>query len=54
MIVTSLVFWKCLPRAGKTHRFVGTEWEPYVAIAFCCAFALSFTMILSGVIDSFG
>jgi hypothetical protein len=39
---------------GKMHRFVGTEWEPYIAVAFCSAFALSFTMMLSGLIDSFG
>jgi hypothetical protein len=30
MIVTVLVLWKCLPRDGKMHRFVGTEWEPYI------------------------
>jgi hypothetical protein len=54
MIVTVLVFWKCLPRDGKMHRFVGTEWEPYIGVAFCCAFALSFTMMLSGLTDSFG
>ena len=30
------------------HRFVGTEWEPYIGVAFCLAFALSFTMMLSG------
>jgi hypothetical protein len=54
MIVTVLVFWTCLPRDGKRHRFVETEWEPYIAVAFCSAFALSFTMMLSGLIDSFG
>ena len=54
MIVTVLVFWKCLPRDGKNAFFVGTEWEPYIGVAFCSAFALSFTMMLSGLIDSFG
>jgi hypothetical protein len=54
MIVTSLVFWKCLPRDGKMPRFVGTEWEPYIGVAFCYAFGLSFTVMLSGLIDSFG
>ncbi len=48
MAVTLFVFWKCLPRDGKMHRFVGTEWEPYIGVAFCSAFALSFTMMLSG------
>jgi hypothetical protein len=54
LFITSFVFWKCLPRDGKMHRFVDTEWEPYIGVAFCSAIALSFTMILSGLIDVFG
>ncbi len=54
LLVTLFVFWRCLPRGGQTHRFVGTEWEPYVGVAFCAASALSFTMMLSGLIDYFG
>ena len=50
-VVTAIVFWYCLPRDGKMHRFVGTEFEPYVGVAFCSAIALSFTMILSGAIN---
>jgi len=53
-IITALVFWCCLPCDGKYHRFVGTELEPYVGVAFCAAIALSFTMILSGIIDAMG
>jgi hypothetical protein len=34
MIVTVLVFWKCLPRGGKMHRFVGTEWGALLASRF--------------------
>jgi hypothetical protein len=49
--LTAVVFWYCLPRDGKTHRFVGTELEPYVGVAFCSAIALSFTLILSGAIQ---
>ena len=48
--VGAVLFWYSLPRGGKTHRFVGTELEPYVAVAFCAAVALSFTLMLSGVI----
>jgi len=48
--VTGGVFWYCLPRDGKTHRLVGTEWELYV-VAFCAAVALSFTMMLSGLLE---
>jgi hypothetical protein len=49
-VATSVLFRRLMPRDGKTHRLVGTEWEPYVAVAFCAGFALSFTMILSAVI----
>ena len=53
IVVTSGLFWYCLPRGGKTHRFVDTELEPYISVAFCAGFALAFTMILSGVLDFF-
>jgi len=49
--VTGILFWRCLPRDGTMHRFVGTEWEPYVSVAFTSGAALGFTMILSGVLD---
>jgi hypothetical protein len=52
--VTAALFWYCLPRDGKMHRFVGTELEPYIAVAFCSGLALSFTMILSAVLDMIG
>ena len=50
-IITAALFWYCLPRDGKVHRYVNTELEPYVAVAFCSGFALSFTMILSSILD---
>jgi len=53
-VLTALVFWYCLPRDGKLHRFVDTEWEPYVGVAFCSAVALGLTMILSGAINLAG
>lgn len=53
-VLTVIVFRYCLPRDGKMHRYVGTELEPYVGVAFCSAFALAFTMILSGAISVFG
>ena len=49
LLVGAVLFWYCLPRGGKTHRFVGTELEPYVGVAFCAAVALSCSMILSGI-----
>jgi hypothetical protein len=53
-VVTAIVFWYCLPRGGKSHRFVGTELEPYIGVAFCSAVALAFTMMLSGAINVAG
>src|SRR5258708_3831541 len=41
--------WRPLPRGGNTHRFVGTELEPYVAVAFYGRHSAYFTSILSGV-----
>jgi len=53
-VLSAIAFWYCLPRDGKLHRFVDTEWEPYVGVAFCSAVALGFTMILSGVLNLAG
>jgi hypothetical protein len=50
-LVTAAVFFALLPRGGKRHRWVGTEWEPYISVALCAGVALSFTMTLSGVLD---
>jgi hypothetical protein len=50
-IVTAVVFWSLLPRGGLLHRFVGTEWEPYVSVALCSGVALAFTMMLSGALN---
>ncbi len=51
LVLTVIFFWYCLPRGGKHHRFVGTEAEPYVGVAFCAAIALGCTLLLSGVIN---
>jgi hypothetical protein len=48
---TVVLFWSLLPRGGRTHRFVGTEFEPYVAVLLTSMVALSFTMILAGVLQ---
>jgi hypothetical protein len=54
LIVTVGIFLFCLPRGGKYHRFVGTEVEPYVAVAFTAAVALSFTLTLTGILGLIG
>jgi hypothetical protein len=53
-IITAAIFWYCLPRNGQVYRFADTEWEPYIGVAFCSGIALSFTLILSSVINMFG
>ena len=50
-VLTAITFWYCLPRGGETYRFAGTEWEPYVGVAFCSAVALACTMMLSGALN---
>jgi hypothetical protein len=54
LALTSVIFWYCLPRHGTVHRFVGTELEPYVGVAFCSGIALGFTMLLAGILDLIG
>jgi len=51
LVVTALLFWILLPRGGRRHRFVETELEPYVAVLLTGLIALSFTMILAGVLQ---
>jgi hypothetical protein len=51
LALTVVLFWVLLPRGGRTHRFVGTEFEPYVAVLLTAMVALSFTMILSGILQ---
>lgn len=33
LALTLATFWHLLPRRGRLHPVVGTEWEPYVATA---------------------
>jgi hypothetical protein len=51
---TLAAFAYCLPRGGRTHRYVDTELEPYIAVAFCGGFALGFTMILASILNMMG
>lgn len=45
LVATAFLFWRVLPRDGKVHFLVGTEWEPYFAILFVGAAALGVGMI---------
>ncbi|TMJ96489.1 MAG: hypothetical protein E6G74_11805 [Alphaproteobacteria bacterium] len=53
-LITAAVFWALLPRGGNRHRWVDTEWEPYISVALCSGVALAFTMTLSGVLNLMG
>jgi hypothetical protein len=53
VVLTAAVFIALLPRGGKPHRLAGTEYEPYVGVAFTAAVALGLTMTLSGAISYF-
>jgi hypothetical protein len=50
LAATVVLFIWMLPRGGRPHRFVNTEFEPYIGVAFTAAVALGFTMALSGLI----
>ncbi len=54
LAVTGVIFWALLPRGGRVHRLVGTEWEPYVSVALCTGIALAFTLSLSGALSLVG
>jgi hypothetical protein len=54
LLITAGVFWALLPRGEQRHRWVDTEWEPYISVALCSGVALSFTMTLSAVISLLG
>jgi hypothetical protein len=54
LVLTALTFVALLPRGGRVYRLAGTEFEPYVGVAFTAAVALGCTMTLSGAINYFG
>jgi hypothetical protein len=53
-VITGIVFSALLPRGGKLHRWVDTEWEPYISVSICTGVALGFTMMLAGVLNLLG
>jgi hypothetical protein len=54
VVVTAIVFWSFLPRGGERHRFVETEFEPYIGVAFTSGVALGLTLVLAGVLNLLG
>jgi hypothetical protein len=47
--VALLLLKLCLPQRGKVRPFVGTEWEPYIAVAITVALAVSVGLAGAGV-----
>ena len=45
LVATIVLFTGVLPRNGKVHRLVGTQWEPYFAIVFVGGAALGIGMM---------
>jgi hypothetical protein len=45
--LTALLFWRTLPREGKTHWIAGSRWEPYYAILFILGVSLGVGLMIS-------
>ena len=50
--ITAFLFVGVLPKNGKTHRLVGTQWEPYFAIVFVGGAALGIGLMALWVIET--
>ncbi len=46
--IAALIY--CMPRGGKTHWLIGTEWEPYLGVVFCSGLVLGVMMIVWGLV----
>jgi hypothetical protein len=51
--LTAVLFWRTLPRNGKTHFLVGTQWEPYFAILFVGGAALGLGMMTVWIAETY-
>lgn len=49
--LTAFLFWRVLPRDGRIHPLVGTQWEPYFAILFVGGAALGVGMVAAWMVD---
>lgn len=44
------LFKLCLPQGGKARWFIGTQWEPYVAVGITLAVVISVGWAAAGLI----
>lgn len=51
--LTGFLFWRILPRNGRVHPLVGTEWEPYFAILFVGGAALGVGLMAVWAVENF-
>jgi uncharacterized membrane protein len=42
--IAALIY--CMPRGGKSHRLIGTEWEPYLGVALTSGLVLGVMMLI--------
>ncbi len=48
--VALALFKLCLPHGGEIRWFVGTQWEPYVAVGITLALVVGLGLVGAGVI----
>ena len=53
VIVTTLLFWRCLPRNGECHRLAKTAWAPYLSFLFVGGFAFGLAIVIAGIAEMF-
>jgi hypothetical protein len=51
LVVCGLLFRAALPRQGKTRWFIGTAWEPYIAVILIYAVVVSLGLAVWGMTD---
>jgi hypothetical protein len=47
-VLAGAFFYFSLPKEGRTARFVGSEWEGYVVVAYICIFGLGVLLLVNG------
>lgn len=52
LVLFVLLFRAALPsRSGRTRWFIGTSWEPYIAVFLVCVIVVSFGFLALSIVD---
>ena len=52
LVLTAVLFRASLPpRGGGTRWFIGTRWEPYIAVFLVCGIVVSFGFLALSIVD---